>query len=133
VLNDTKPGFVQGSQTVSVKDVEELLRWLTWPNSLRDDLQHNEWPLWIQRAFRALHSLLERHSLLVIDDEPARIVSLGPSFVEVQDKIASYDALGIVLRPVGKGAYPPFPGILYKDAVRKIIGPCFMLASSKLT
>jgi hypothetical protein len=81
-FSDTKPGFLQGSQTRSIMDVEELLRWLTEPNSLRDDLQHNEWPLWIHRAFRGLHSLLERHSLLVIDDESARVVALGPSSVE---------------------------------------------------
>ena len=113
---------------------------------MRDDLQDNEWPLWIQRALHGLHSLLEHQSLLVIDDESARIVALGPSSVEEQDQIAHYNApfltrksisLGIVLRPVGRGMYssvqkPSFADI-YNDIVYKIMGPCFMLADSEST
>jgi hypothetical protein len=142
ILNDTRPSYLQANQTALARDFESLLRWMTEPNSLRDNLQHDKWPLWIHLAFHELHGLLERHSLLLVDNESTTVLALGPSSVEAQDKIASYNApfltrksisLGIVLRPVGERGFSSFGTPMGNKTVYKIIGPCFMLATSEPT
>lgn len=129
-LNDTEPIIAP------VKDFESLVRWLTEPNPSRENLAYQEWPLWIQQVFQGLHTVLERYSLLVIDDTSWRgstkIVALCPCDIQIQDRVASYNgpflklksiSLGIVLRPWKDDMSD-------HDRLYKIIGPCFILTKA---